>query len=109
MKYPESEISSIGQLIEKLQDHVGAYASPVWFRGHSKNDWKPEPKLMRIEPLPSETYYLNRFKQDASIILTHHPKGEFEWMFLMQHYGVPTRFLEWLTSVCKSCHDSQHR
>lgn len=98
MKYPETEINSIGQLIERLQEHVGEYVSPVWFRGHSVSDWRLEPKLMRIDPLPSETYYLNRFKQDASIILSHQPKGEFEWMFLMQHYGVPTRLLDWSES-----------
>lgn len=98
MKYPESEINSIGQLIEKLQDHVADYVSPIWFRGQAVNSWSLEPKLMRIDPVPSETYYLNRFKQDASIILTHHPKSEFEWMFLMQHYGVPTRLLDWSES-----------
>ena len=98
MKYEETEIKSIGQLIERLGKHVGEYVSPVWFRGHTKSDWKLEPKLMRIDPLPSETYYLNRFKQDASLILAHQPNGEFEWMFLMQHYGVPTRLLDWSES-----------
>lgn len=98
MKYKEIELHSIGALIEKLQEDINDYVSPVWFRGQAVSSWALEPKLMRIDPLPSETYYLNRFKQDASIILPHRPSGEFEWMFLMQHYGVPTRLLDWSES-----------
>ena len=98
MKYPETEISSIGDLIQKLQANVAGYDSPIWFRGHSISSWKLEPKLMRSTSLPPESYYLNRFKQDASIILSHRPSGEFEWLFLMQHYGMPTRLLDWSES-----------
>jgi hypothetical protein len=108
MKYPESEINSVGELIQKLQDHIADFKGPVWFRGHSINDWQLEPRLMRINPLPSETFYLNRFKQDASIILQHQPKGEFEWMFLMQHYGVPTRLLDWSESPLTSLYFAIH-
>jgi len=108
MKYPDTEIESIGDLIEKLNVHIGEYASPVWFRGHAVSTWKLEPKLMRLDPLPSETYYLNRFKQDASIILGHQPKGEFEWMFLMQHYGVPTRLLDWSESPLTALYFAIH-
>jgi hypothetical protein len=98
MRYDESEINSLGELIEKLEVHVGGYQSPIWFRGQAQSSWSLEPKLMRLVPRPSETYYLNRFKQDASIILSHRPGSEFEWMFLMQHYGIPTRLLDWSES-----------
>lgn len=98
MKYPEVEINSVGQLIENLRTHIGDFTGPVWFRGQGITTWRLEPRLMRITPTPSETYFLNRFKQDASIILTHRPSGEFEWMFLMQHYGIPTRLLDWSES-----------
>lgn len=108
MKYPESEISSVGELIEKLQAHVADFNGPVWFRGQADNAWHLGPRLMRIDPLPSETFYLNRFKQDASIILPHQPKGEFEWMFLMQHYGVPTRLLDWSESPLTALYFAIH-
>jgi hypothetical protein len=98
MKYPETNIESIGDFLEKLSTHIGAYGGPVWYRGHSIATWNLEPKLMRIHHRPPETHYLNKFKQDASMILNHQPKSEFEWLFLMQHYGVATRLLDWSES-----------
>lgn len=102
MKYQESEINSVGDIIIKLQEHIGVYSGPVWFRGQANSLWSLEPKLMRLNPVPSESYFLNRFKQDASIILGHTPKSEFEWLFLMQHYGVATRLLDWSESPLTS-------
>src|SRR3546814_416683 len=98
MRYEVTDIESIGDFIDKLCTHIGDYLGPVWYRGHSVSGWNLEPKLMRIADRPPETHYLNKFKQDASIILNRYPKNEFEWLFLMQHYGVPTRLLDWTES-----------
>ena len=98
MKYEDLNIQSIGDLLHKLKGHVGDYKGPIWYRGHSDSEWNLEPKFMRLPDIPPETHYLNKFKQDASIILNRQPKSEFEWLFLMQHYGVPTRLLDWTES-----------
>lgn len=41
---------------------------------------------------------LTRFKQYAFPLLQRAPLHEWEWLFLMQHYGVPTRLLDWSES-----------
>jgi hypothetical protein len=97
MKFETIEIKSIGHLIDSLKSQMDSEA-PIWYRGQGNENWKLEPKLMRIEPLPSESHYLNKFKQNATFILENKPSSEFEWMFLMQHYGVATRLLDWSES-----------
>jgi len=32
------------------------------------------------------------------LLIEHSPKTEFDWLFIMQHYGVPTRLLDWSES-----------
>lgn len=102
MKYETLDINSVGELISQLDSHIGEFDGPVWFRGQADSSWSLESKLMRLDPKPSESYFLNRFKQDASIIIGHSPKSEFEWLFLMQHYGVATRLLDWSESPLTS-------
>lgn len=98
MKYPDSSIESVGSLIEQLTSHIGTYEGPVWYRGQSDATWRLEPKLLRSSPPRSESHLLNRFKQNAALLLSQQPKSDFDWLFLMQHYSVATRLLDWSES-----------
>ena len=72
---------------------------PVWYRGHSDKRWKLVPSVARTpNSLGAEFTLIKRFKQNALPFIQRRPEHEWEWMYLLQHYGVPTRLLDWSES-----------
>src|SRR5215813_4009414 len=98
MRHSDRNINSVGELIDLLRVDLAGYLGPVWFRGQGRSAWYLEPKLLRSSAGLSETHFINRFKQNASFLLDKAPLTEFDWMFLMQHYGMHTRLLDWSES-----------
>lgn len=96
------EINTLSELITILKDDIGTYTEDVWFRGQSHFDWQLVPGIFRYASDVSETSLLTRFKQSASLLIDTSPKDDFDWLFLMQHYGVPTRLLDWSESPMTS-------
>lgn len=49
------------------------------------------------ELLKLERDMLDWFKRESILIqaITHHPENDFQRLFFMQHFGVPTRLLDW--------------
>lgn len=98
MRFEDSTIKSISDLMEKMKKDISDYRGPIWYRGQSNSVWKLEPRLMRDKLEISESHLINRFKQNATYLLNQAPQGEFDWLFLMQHHSVPTRLLDWSES-----------
>jgi hypothetical protein len=42
---------------------------------------------------------LDEFRRKARPFLSSLPQNDFEWLFVMQHYGVPTRLLDWTSNA----------
>ncbi|MER0204077.1 MAG: FRG domain-containing protein [Nitrosomonas sp.] len=75
------------------------------FRGVTDESFELIPSIGRRtkEPIGSEISaierdLLNEFRRLAIPILKKQPSSDFEWMFLAQHYGLPTRLLDWTTN-----------
>lgn len=78
------------------------------YRGHADSGWKLESTLERTigskwssdRAKKFEEYYLNLFKSKYHIYSgnEHEPKSKLAWLSVMQHYGAPTRLIDFTES-----------
>ena len=70
----------------------------LWYRGHTREGWELLPKFYREVDKPTrskEDDIREQFATHAPHLTSEKPQNEWEWYFLMQHYGAPTRLLDW--------------
>lgn len=68
-----------------------------WFRGQHEAPWGLSPKLHRPEYKHADENEIRHEFQSRGLQLIQGriPAAPYEWYFLMQHYEVPTRLLDW--------------
>jgi hypothetical protein len=108
-KYMSADaIQFIGELFNFV-DESGLMKEPhshirVWFRGHSNEDYILSPGIYRVDAqnendrLSLERHLSQEFRALAAAHLVGREKDA-EVYFLQQHYGMPTRLLDWTTSL----------
>jgi hypothetical protein len=77
-------------------------AGQLWYRGSGRLLYELKPSLYRHstitdvkELIDLESQIMTRFRERAVPYLERTVADDWEYLFLMQHYGVPTRLLDW--------------
>lgn len=81
--------------LDEAKASVKARDSGAWFRGHRCGSWDLTPRLLRYSNglAREETLYTEFVTRGAPFLSDH--ASEWEVLAKMQHYGVPTRLLDW--------------
>jgi hypothetical protein len=83
--------------LNKIKEARAKLGNPeiLWYRGHTNSEFYLLANLLRYKNgLEKERYLFNSFQKFADRILQRRD-SEWETLFEMQHYGVPTRLLDW--------------
>ena len=84
--------------IEKVREALFARNGQLWYRGQSSSDWQILPWIFRESVREQALRYEEGIFSEFELKATRHLAGlssSWDMLAAMQHYGVPTRLLDW--------------
>src|SRR6185295_12115497 len=89
------------ELLQHVKNLRGELGNPdqLWFRGQGNADYVLLPSLLRFRNgLDKEKFLFEKFRQ-LSLRVFPRRTDDWEALFDMQHYGIPTRLLDWTDTL----------
>lgn len=108
MALKESNVNSLVELVSHVLGRQEETPRRLWFRGSGCSDRPLLPSLYRkmdqqldaSQMLSTEARLITRFRQRSLALWPEgYPQDDWEHLFAMQHFGVPTRLLDWSESA----------
>jgi hypothetical protein len=112
MPVERAAVQGLEGLLRKVLE-LGATVRPdgfLWYRGLSCSRFALLPKIMRDGKSPDDVFdrerrLLTRFRQRSMAYWpSGYPQNDWEHLFAMQHYGMPTRLLDWSENLFVATH-----
>ena len=109
----KNEVLNVSEFLKRAKEIRDGWWSKAndpwgpWFRGHQRADWKLRPRLYRdYDPKRREELRIEDEMREEFVVrapaLSHirpADQPDWDWYFLMQHSGAPTRLLDWSESA----------
>lgn len=98
-------IKTLEEYIKKIRLDIDNFGNGFktttlpWYRGQSNENWGLTPGIFRNNgDSEYERELIRDFRLHANLKFQRSTDSNLEILFLMQHYGIPTRLLDWTES-----------